>query len=76
MHRYNPGEFYETKPEAIKTFEKNIDGKQIYIEDKIIFPEIVKTTLKSKGYRETHKRVIEDIHYGLRNIDFHLEMPC
>jgi len=44
----------------------------MYIEDAVIFPSIVKKELRGKKLLDEQNRIVDDIHFSLANISYHL----
>lgn len=69
-------EVHTVEPDGIKTFTKVVDGKQYFIEDKVIFPLHVKETLRrAPELLASQQKDADDIHCELSNIDFKLQYP-
>jgi hypothetical protein len=69
-----PAEGTFSKPEEIKPyFTKMVDGRQVFIEDKVIFPKLLKNTMKMGHILDEQRAVVDDIHHELNAIDHHLK---
>lgn len=65
----NDSTFERPNDELKPYFTKMIDGRQVFIEDKVIFPKLLKQTMKMNSMLNEQKMMVDDIHHEISSID-------